>query len=328
MPKTGTLIHGGVMVNYQCNAACRHCAYSCSPSRGQGYMSGESAQEVCRLLCRGGCHSVHIGGGEPFLDFEGLVTVIRKIKQAGITLEYIETNAFWAAGASAQKTTREKLKRLLAEGADCLCISIDPYHAEHVPYGAPLALAENCEKTGMNYFLWKKEFLPLLSHLDSQKIHSRQEMDKALGREYIRNTARLYGIGYGGRAVNIEREFGVLNPTEKFTADNSPCHNLLSSGHFHVDSECYFIPPRCTGIRIPLSEAVDGIPEGKYPAFQALYSGGVSSLMRLGRQYGFSPDATGYPSECNLCFHLRHFLAQKNFAELDWKHYEEALKYY
>jgi len=291
-------------------------------------MSGESAEELCRLLRRGGCRSVHIGGGEPFLNFEGLITVIRKLKQAGITLEYIETNAFWAAGAPAQANMQAKLERLLAEGADCLCISIDPFHAEHVPYGAPLALAERCEKTGMNHFLWKREFFPLLSRLDPQKIHSRAEMEKTLSRDYIHKTARLYDIGYGGRAVNIEREFGVPSPMEEFTADNSPCHNLLSTGHFHVDSECYFIPPRCTGIRIPLPQAIDGIPEGKYPAFEALYTGGISALIRLALQNGFSADPEGYPSKCNLCFHIRHFLSEKNFPELDRNHYVEALKYY
>jgi len=319
------------MVNYQCNAACRHCLYSCSPTRGQGYVGEQTAEEICRLLRRGGCSSVHIGGGEPFLDFEGLIVVVRKLKRAGIKLEYIETNAYWAADAADHNKAKENLKRLLNEGADCLCISIDPFHAEYVPYGAPLALADLCERTGMNYFLWKREFLNLLSRLESQKSHSRAEMEKLLSRQYISNTARLYGIGYGGRAVNIEKEFGNCYPIESLSSESSPCRNLLSTGHFHVDMESYFIPPRCTGIRIPLVEAVDGIPEGKYPAFRALYSGGVSALLRLALQHGFSPDKEGYPSGCNLCFHLRHFLAESSgnaFPELDKKHYEEALKYY
>jgi len=325
---TGTLTHGGIMVNYQCSAACRHCLYSCSPARGSGYMDDNSAETICRLLRKGGCRSVHIGGGEPFLDFERLLMVIRKLVRAGVTVEYIETNAYWVVDLSAQKQAGEKLEKLLAAGADTLCISIDPYHAEYVPYGAPLALAELCEKTGMNYFLWKHEFLGALSRLDPQKTHSRSEMEKTLSERYIYDTARLYGIGYGGRAVNIEREFGSLYPMESYAVEKSPCRNLLSTGHFHVDMERFFIPPRCTGIRIPLSEAVEGIPGGKYPVFEALYSGGVSALLEFSLKQGFSPDRAGYPSRCNLCFHLRHFLSGKNYAELDRKHYEEALKYY
>jgi hypothetical protein len=338
------------MVNYRCNAACRHCLYSCSPTRGGGYINEQPADEVCRLLRKGGCRSVHIGGGEPFLDFEGPLMMVRKLGSAGISLEYTETNAFWAADGpqaegSGRKEAAEKLKRLLAEGADTLCISIDPYHAEYVPYAAPLALAELCDRAGMNYFLWKREFLPALSRLDAKKAHPRPEMEKVLSEKYIPNTARLYGIGYGGRAVNIEREFaagpgGGLHPAEHFAGDASPCRNLLATGHFHVDMDCRFIPPRCTGIRLPLREAVEGIPPGKYAAFEALYSGGVSALLTLARGLGFAPGEAArsaarsaaypadYPSKCGLCFHIRRFLSEKDFPELDRNHYEEALKYY
>ncbi|MDR1574861.1 MAG: hypothetical protein LBS37_02540 [Treponema sp.] len=58
------------MVNYRCTAACRHCLYACSPTRRAGYLSREVMREICRLLRKGGIGSVHIGGGEPFLDFE------------------------------------------------------------------------------------------------------------------------------------------------------------------------------------------------------------------------------------------------------------------
>ena len=326
MLKSGKLTNGGVMVNYRCSAACRHCLYSCSPTREAGYVDEEAADAISHLLKKGGCRSVHIGGGEPFLDFKGLVMMIRKLGEAGIVLDYVETNAFWAA--ETRKKTEEMLETLLALGASTLCISVDPYHAEYVPYGAPLALAKLCEKTGMEYFLWRQEFLPMLSKMDSRKVYSRPDMEEVFSGEYINNTARLYNIGYGGRAVNIEREFGVLSPAESFIRETLPCHNLLSTGHFHVDKNCCYLPPRCTGIRLPLEEAVDGIPPEKYPVFETLHNGGVSALFEFALRHGFSPGREGYPSKCNFCFYLRAFLAEKGFAELDKDHYEEALKYY
>ena len=291
-------------------------------------MDEAAMEKICALLRKGGCRSVHIGGGEPFLDFESLLMVIRKLKKAGITLEYIETNAFWVSVTSAPGEAVKKLERLLAEGPQTLCISIDPYHAEYVPYGAPLALAGLCGKIGMDYFLWRNAFIPFLSSLDKQKAHSRAEMESSLGRDYIHKIAKAYGVGYGGRAVNIERDFGALFPIENFTADNTPCRSLLSTGHFHVDMYAYFIPPGCTGIRLPLIEVVDDIPADKYPAFEALYSGGIFALFNLALQHGFPAAAEAYPSKCNLCFHLRRFLAGKGFLELDREHYEEALKYW
>ncbi|MDR2965424.1 MAG: 4Fe-4S cluster-binding domain-containing protein [Treponema sp.] len=328
MLKTGTLYHGGIMVNYQCNASCRHCLYACSPARNSGYVNEETAEEICRLLQEGGCKSVHIGGGEPFLNFDGLLMMVRALNKSGIALDYIETNAFWAEDLANTKPALEKLKRLLAENADTLCISLDPFHAEYVPYGAALNLAKLCEKNGMRYFLWKQEFFSVLSRLDSQKTHSRQDMEKTLSTDYINKTVQHYGITYGGRAVNIEKEYKTLFPAENFAGDNSPCSNLLLTGHFHVDKDCNFIPPGCTGILIPLSEALRGINEDKYPVFASLYHGGISSLLEFVVQHGFSPDNAGYPSKCNLCFFIRKFLSEKDFAELDKNHYTEALKYY
>jgi hypothetical protein len=223
---------------------------------------------------------------------------------------------------------RVYLKKLLAEGVNTLCISMDPYHAEYIPWGAPLALAELCKETSMGYFLWKQEFLPILSRLEPQKTHSRREMEKIISADYVHETARIYDIGFGGRAVNIEREFNSLKPIDSLVTEKSPCRNLLSTGHFHVDMDCNFIPPRCTGIQIPLADIIDGIPPGKYPAFEALYEGGICDLMELAVQYGFSPDSSGYPSKCSLCFYLRSFLSEKGFKELDLNHYEEALKHY
>jgi hypothetical protein len=316
------------MVNYRCNAACRHCLYACSPTREAGYITLEMTRKVCRLLRAGRCRSVHIGGGEPFLDFDGLVMVVQELNSAGIQLEYVETNGFWASMPDAP----ERLRRLLAVGVDTLCISLDPFHAEYVAYSKPLRLARLCDEAGMNYFLWKEQFLSPLSRLEADKSHSRAEMEARLSPAYIRDTARAYGIRLGGRAVNIERAYGQSFLCNEL-ADDKPCSDLLSTNHFHVDLHGYFIPSGCTGLRLPLAELIAGIPDGRYPAFEALYQGGVTALLRLARERGedaqlpFAPDEAGYPSKCNLCFHLRRYLAQYEFAELDAEHYEESLKY-
>jgi hypothetical protein len=325
MLKTGHLHHGGIMVNYRCNAACRHCLYACSPTRGGGYISGETMEEICAVLRRGGIGSVHIGGGEPFLNFEGLLTAVRSLEKAGIELDYVETNAFWAG----KKDAPEMLRSLAAAGVGALCISLDPFHAEYVPYGLPLKLAELCENTGMGYFLWKQQFLRPLAGLESASAHSREELEGHLKKDYIDGAARSYGIRLGGRAVNIEEEYGSIYNIEKLldSRAENPCRDLLSTGHFHVDQDGYFIPPGCTGLRVPLAEAVEGIPAGKYPVFETLYGGGAAALLDFAEGRGFVP-AGAYPSRCNLCFHIRAFLADQGFIELDKNHYEESLKYY
>ena len=313
------------MANYRCTAACRHCLYACSPGRTDGYITEATAESVASLLRTAGCRSVHIGGGEPFLDFEGLVKLVRILSKAGISVEYIETNAYWASD-----TVRSKkyLQELLHAGANAFCISVDPFHAEYVPLELPLLLAETCRNVGFGYFLWQDRYLSVMSRLDRSKIHNREEMEKLISPRYIIETAKSYGIGYGGRAISIEAEYSPKKPVKEIV-NNRPCRSLVSGGHFHVDMYGRYVPPGCTGIAIPLDEAVNGIPEGKYPVYEALLSGGVKNLLEYATSKGFLTKNEGYPSGCTLCFHIRHWLCENApTPELDPEHYIEAMKYW
>lgn len=325
MYRAGKLFHGGIMANYKCTAACRHCLYASSPDRTGGYITAETAAFVCKLLRKGGCRSVHIGGGEPFLDFQGLLELIRQLKRAGIALDYMETNAFWAKD---KEVTLKRLDQLLRAGGDTLCISVDPFHVEYVPLERPILLASLCQQAGMGYFLWKQQFLSALSRLNPTEPHSRKALEETLSPQYIRDVAAGYGVRYGGRAVNIEEEYGQKKQIEKLL-DSRPCQSLLSTDHFHIDLYGRFIPPSCTGIVLPLEEVVEGIPDGKYPALEALLNGGIASLLELAAGLGFQPAPDGYTSRCACCFHIRHWLSrQSGFSELDREHYEASLCYY
>ena len=313
------------MANYRCSVACRHCLYACSPERTGGYISKETAVNVGKLLRVGGCRSVHIGGGEPFIDFDGLLMLVRTVMDMGIRVEYIETNAYWATN---YHQVVKKLNELKSAGSDTLCISVDPFHAEYIAVELPLSLATICQEVGYNYFIWQERFLPMLLRLDRTKTHSRVEMEKLISPRYIIETARNYGMHMGGRALGIEEEYFSRKPLEA-VINNKQCYGLISGGHFHVDMYSRFIPPGCTGIVIPLNETINGIPDGKYPVLEALLNGGLASLLKYATKLGFKPDLKGYTSSCNLCFHIRHWLCENApTPELDPEHYIEAMKYW
>lgn len=325
--KLGKLHHGGVMTNYKCTAACRHCLYSSSPDRSGGYISRGKAVEICTLLKKGGCRSIHIGGGEPFLHFEGLVDILNIAKSASIAVEYIETNAYWATDT---KSACKKLNRLLEAGADTLCISVDPFHVEYVPLDRVYTLIDACNQTGFGYFLWHQQYLNILSKsgLDTSVPWSRKELESILGRDYIWNTAQNYGITFGGRAQCIEKEYLELRSIESII-DSMICPSLLSTGHFHVDLYGNYIPPSCTGIVIPLSEASSEIDLDKYPVLRALLKGGVSALLDYAERKGFHPNSSGYTSKCSLCIDIRQWLCENSpTSELYSEHYYASTLYY
>ena len=324
MTKVIKLNHGGIMANYQCNAACRHCLYACSPERSTDYISKEAAEDLCGLLVKGGCRSVHVGGGEPFLNFDGLILLLEIINKAGIRVEYIETNGFWAAD---EGQAQIYLRALSGAGADTLCISLDPFHAEYVPFALPLRLAEICRNSNFGYFLWQERFLQCLAQLKPTKAHVREALEEQISPRYIIDTARRYGVNMGGRALNIEEEFIEARGINELL-DSRTCRDLLSTDHFHVDLYGRFIPPGCTGIALPLDEAVNGVPSGKYPAFEALMSGGVKSLLQFAKEKGFVPK-NEYSSKCALCFYIRYWLSENaDCPELDREHYTASLSYY
>ena len=288
-------------------------------------MSQSDMDEVCATLKEGGCSSVHIGGGEPFLDFDGLVALVNTARKHGIAVEYIETNAYWAKN---EEMVKSRLNALKNAGGDTLCISLDPFHGEYVPYAAPLRLAKWCKQYGFGCFLWQERFLPMMKKLDGDKAYTRGELEAGISKDYIHDTALAYGLSIGGRAVKIAEEYFPLRPVAELV-NSEPCHKLLSTAHFHVDMYGRFIPPGCTGIAIPLKEGLEGIPAGKYPAFEALLEGGVAALLEYGQARGFAPDPMGYSSGCVLCFYVRRWLsAMGDCPELDAEHYEQSLRYY
>jgi len=86
-----------------------------------------------------------------------------------------------------------------------------------------------------------------------------------------------------------------------------------------------YIPPGCTGIAIPLNEAVNGIPDGKYPVYETLLKSGISGLLDYAVAKDFIANEGGYPSACNLCFNIRQWLCENAPSpELDPEHYIEA----
>ncbi len=322
--KLNELGHCGIMVNYACNAACRHCLYSCSPKREKNYMQKNTAAKIGKLLQDGGCRHVHIGGGEPFLNFEGLLTVINTLAQYNVYIDYVETNAFWARN---EQKVCEYINKLLHAGVDTLCISIDPFHAEYVPPFLPIKLYELCKKHNMGCFLWKANFIKTLSNLDMNITHTRNEFEENLQKDYIKNTADFYNIRYGGRAMNIEEEYTQKQPYNNLLSTQK-CSSLISTEHYHIDLHAQFIPSGCTGIIIPFSEITTEIKAGKYPVVDALINKGIKGLYDFAVVKGFKPKPE-YTSKCAFCIDIREYLSFNfDFSELNKEHYIASKTYY
>ena len=303
--KENSMLYSGIMTNYNCSAACRHCMFCSSPRAGKDFITADAAERIAQRLRKAGVSSVHIGGGEPFLNFDALCTMLSALQRARVGVDYIETNAFWCRDMD---SVRERLRKIRSLGADCVMASVDPFHIEFVPLERPLLLVQALRAEEMDFFVWQDRFLERLLPLDITKTHTCEELSRLLGEDYIEETAREYGLGVNGRALAIAKNLYVNQPAEKLAADE-PCASILSGRHCHVDLYENVVPSGCPGIAVGLDDFfARRLPADRYPAAHRLYTGGLRALYEYAKEKGFEPDDGGYPTRCSLCYAIRAWL--------------------
>lgn len=295
------LISGGIITNYSCSSRCRHCLYACSPQRDTSYIHNDTLQAVCKVLLKHGCTSIHIGGGEPFLQVDKLLQAIDIITSFGIDIEYIETNASWYS-----ENKKHMLQQLKEHGVRTLLVSISPFHNEFVPFSKTKALIAACSHAGMNVFPWVMDFYKDLSVFDSSCTHSLDEYEARFGKEYVAKIPGRYWIHYGGRAVELFKSYYRTQPLEDILA-SQPCRELTNTSHFHFDVYGNYIPGLCSGLAISVSDMGKEIDSERYPFITTLYTDGVAGLYVIAKQEGFVANDS-YLNKCDLCLHIRTFL--------------------
>jgi MoaA/NifB/PqqE/SkfB family radical SAM enzyme len=136
----------GLMLTYQCNAACEFCYYHCGPQKG-GLMPVETCLAAWRSLkvLAGAEARIHLTGGEPFLYWDRLVEILQEGQRQNLgPVDLVETNGFWA---TEDRLIADRLDTLAALGVQRLKISVDPFHQEYVDIGPVRRLAAAAKET-------------------------------------------------------------------------------------------------------------------------------------------------------------------------------------
>ncbi|MGN1345652.1 MAG: radical SAM protein [Eubacteriales bacterium] len=302
-----TPVYSGIITNYTCTAACRHCMFASSPERPKEFITPEMSDRTACLLKKAKTSSVHIGGGEPFLHFRALCSLIESLNRYGIGIDYIETNAFWC---SEDEFTKQRLHRLRELGVTTVMVSVDPFHIEFVPLERPVRLCRLLREMGFDFFIWKERYLRRFRDLDWKKTYSKDELSELLGRDYITETAAEYGVGMNGRALAIADQAYGRKPAEAWSTP-VPCTDLLEPCHCHFDLYGNAVPSGCPGLAMEAEDYLTGaVSPEKYPVMARLFHGGTAELDSYARERGFSPAKEGYPTRCAFCYAMRRYLAE------------------
>ncbi len=270
---------------------------------------------------------MHIGGGEPLLDPDGVIRVLKAANDLGMHVEYVETNSSWFRDhLSACKIIRE----LAHNGLSTLLISISPFHNEHVPFYKVKGVMKACREEGLSIFPWISEFFPEIDALANRKKHPLEEYRELYGPNYTKSILDRYWVSAGGRALDLLAENSPQMPPEAILYRNrGGCKELANTSHFHFDLYGNYIPGLCAGLSISREDLGKPLAEEKYPLLTLLYNKGIGGLLEYARgKYQFKESKTSYANKCELCAEIRFFLVNHKGVESrelrPEKHYKQA----
>ena len=298
---------GGLITNYYCSSSCRHCLYRCSPAWPLRYIDCKTTQEIFSILKARNCYTIHIGGGEPFIDPDALIIVLQEAQRADINIEYIETNSSWFR---TDVETESLLSRLRACGVSTLLLSMSPFHNEYIPFYKVKGLIKACRNSGVGIIGWTWELLNDIESFEERSVHTLEEYEERFGEEYLASLAQRYWISHGGRALEFLGKLQRKKTIPRLLSQNSGgCSELGSGDHFHFDLFGNYIPGLCAGWSIRSEDLLCGITSQKYPLLNLMYRSGIRGLLNFAmEEFGFEVSRGTYFSKCELCYEIRKFL--------------------
>jgi len=327
---------GGLILSYQCNAACRHCMYACGPRWPSVWMSQADLNGILSALGPyiepsafgpngiGLNEGLHFTGGEPFLRFELLCEAVSTARDLGIPSLFVETNCFWCTD---RQTTFDKLTALKDRGLAGIMISVNPFYLEHVPFERTLICVQAArELFGPFAVVYQVEYF---RRFLSWGVRGTMPLQEYLEREAAESSLGAVEFFMSGRAPyalrgKLSRQLApFFRPRSALEAARESCPvPFARSWHNHFDCYGNYVPGYCAGISYGdirqleklLSEGID--PEDK-PILALLMREDLPGLLRFAKARGFREDPAGYFSACHLCMEIRRFLFKSgSFKEL------------
>jgi len=166
------------------------------------------SRDILRLILEKiknlGCYSVHLGGGEPFLNLDGLAMVVEVVRSMSVNIEYVETNSSWF---KERESALEVLSTLREKGLSTLLISMSPFHNEHVPFYKVKGVIEACKEAKIDVFPWISQFYPEIDAFDDRTTHTLTVYESKYGEDYLARIPSRYWIHFGGRALKTFARF-------------------------------------------------------------------------------------------------------------------------
>ncbi len=329
-------VSGGIFLSYKCTGECKHCMYACSPRWSSDWISKKDAERVLTQLAEKIVesplgsdrvdlnHGLHFTGGEPFMNFDLLLELVKMAHELDIPSTFVETNCYWCGN---DETTRERFVELRDEGLNGILISVNPFILEYVsPERTERAIRFGEDVFGRNTMVYQ-EFV----HQQFRRLKIKESLpfEEYLQKTGSRSLSHMELLPIGRvpyRLGNLYQKY----PARHFFGESCK-EELRRNWHVHIDNYGNYVTGYCAGISLGDARDLDSILYGidldDRSVINALITD-VKELYELGRRFGYEECDEGYISKCHLCVDIRGSLVQHTdeFKELSPRQFYTYLK--
>ncbi len=265
---------------------------------------------------------IHLGGGEPFLNFELTLRAVELAIEHDVPLHYVETNAFWCED---DDLTAYQFNLLRDSGLPAVLISVSPFHNEFIPFertDRAINIARDIYGP-YNVLVYTSFFYNQLQDYNPKiQIPFNRYLNTVGHEQAARSFVEHFGLIPIGRAASQLNYLYQKRPAEAYFHQN--CYaELTNPEHIHIDPYGNYIASFCAGLSLgdahQLGSLIEGIDLAERPILDILVHSGVEGLLKLAQdQFNFQPDPQGYIAKCHLCQEIRTHIVQytDQFIEL------------
>ena len=293
------------VVTNACTSHCGHCSLGSFLDGPKMAIDKESAVSVVTELAKlYPVQFVMTFGGEPLLYADTVCAIHRAAADCGIPTRQVITNGFFSRDEKKIETVAQELKE---SGVNSLLLSIDTFHAEHLPFDAVYHFAEAlCGQKTEGF------------RLHPAWVVSREAQNK-YNTETTACLARFAGLQIPVNRGNVITPAGnaALNLSEyyeKTAVDlGAPCGEAPYTDRLD-DVRCLSVSPNgdvnvCdfaigNVYHQDIADIIARYDPYSDPYTAALMSGGVRELMKIAKKDGIAIDTAKYYSACGICHEI------------------------
>jgi MoaA/NifB/PqqE/SkfB family radical SAM enzyme len=288
----------------RCNSQCLHCQAEASPLKNEVMNVEDAYNYLSEAVAVSNLESFMAFGGEPMLYPELAVAVFTKAHQLGIPRIDMITNGVWGKDGKKAEKWAEKLK---AAGLNKADVSVDAFHAKHMPIEYPRNAALALAKAGVENVNWN---VAVVESIDAENEYDKETKRILKKLEPSGIAAHFVKIIPAGRALQNLRDFFQRTPL------HGPCESdpILGNPLINPDSIC--IEPSglvdvCWHLAIgnaketPLNQILSGYDWQRNFVIETLVKEGPMGLLKLPEVQGYEFQESDYVNKCHLCMEIR-----------------------